>query len=343
MRITLYTVASLALIAFFGAFAYSINSGSYSTEIFSIHLTFPIAVWIIIPMVVLLIASIGHMMYYGLKIHFKLKRWIKDIDTLKDALYWAILKEPKKHRYLKHEMKDGAIILDSCHIEVDGSAEGLDDRFVRALEIVKDINNGQYVEIKDKKIRNSLSDNNPLIIKNNINQLHTSSEFVERVLRAKESYDKQIVDVALNLYFSQSTFDDALKYISMLDMENFYSMLDRVDGGEKIGLDEEMIQKYVTHLDFECEDFMRLSQTTMKKFAPNVNIMMFDAFRKETTKAEDAYICMLFEYEKVDDVTDFLEEQRDDEFSKYRALLELKRQNFHFKLEDFIDKDRVCS
>ncbi|MEA2028717.1 MAG: hypothetical protein U9N49_07050, partial [Campylobacterota bacterium] len=258
-------------------------------------------------------------------------------------LYWSILKEPKKHRYLKSEMKDGAAILDACHIDVDASAEGLDDRFVRALEIVRDINNGKYVEIKDKKIRNSLSSKNPLVIQNDINRLHSSSEFVESVLRAKESYDKSIVDTALNLYFSQATFDDALKYISMLSRENFNGMLDRVDKGEKIGLNEEMVQGYVKQMSFECEDYMRLSQTTMKKFAPNINITMFDHFRKEDSQAEDAYICMLFEYEKIEDANDFLEEQRDDEFTKYRALLELKRQNFHFKLEDFIDKDRVCS
>lgn len=343
MRITLYTVASLALIAFFGAFAHYINADKYSADLFGMHLTFPVALWIIIPMTVLLITSIAHMMYYGLRIHFKLKRWVKDTETLKDALYWSILKEPQKHRYIKHEMRDGASILDMCHIDVDGSAEGLDDRFVRALEIVKDINNGKYVEIKDKKIKNSLSANNPLVIQNNINRLHSSSEFVESVLRAKESYDKSIVDEALNLYFSNANFDDALKYISMLSKENFYAMLSRVDSGEKIGFTEENVLKYAQHLNFECEDYMRLSQTTMKKFAPNVNITLFDNFRKENSQAENAYLSMLFEYEKVEDINDFLDEQRDDEFTKYRALLELKRQNFHFKFEEFIDKDRVCN
>jgi hypothetical protein len=345
MRITLYFFASLLLITLVGALAYSINSSKYPVDMFGLHFTFPVAVWVIIPMLVLLAASVAHMMYYGLKIHFKLKRWVKDIDTLKDALYWAILKEPQKHKYLKHEMRDGAVILDSCHIDVDSSAEGLDDRFVRALEIVKDINNGQYVEIKDKKLRNVLSDNNPLMIQNTLNRLNVSSEFVETVLRSKESYDTTVVEQALSIFFQKATFSEALKYASLMQVKHLYMMLDRVDAGEKIGFDEIMVNKFVEALDFDCEDYMRLAQTTMKKFAPHVNISLFDSYRKDENigeKAENAYINMLFEYEKVEDIQDFLEEQRDDEYAKYRALLELKRQNFHFKLEDFIDKSRVC-
>ncbi|MBN2826259.1 MAG: hypothetical protein JXQ76_13090 [Campylobacterales bacterium] len=342
MRITLYTVAALTLIVFIGALAHYINPGSYGANLFGMHLDFPVAIWIVIPMMILLAASVTHMMYYGLKNHFKLRRWVKDTDTLKDALYWSILKEPHKHKYLKGEMKDGAKLLDGCHIEVNCSAEGLDKRFVGAMEMVKDIKNGNYVEIKDRKIKNSLSKNNPLIIQNEINRLQTSDEFVESVLRSRESYDKSIVDKALDIYFSKANFDNALKYISMLSMENFYKMLDRVDEGEKLGFNEEMIHKYVKHIEFECEDYMRLARTTMKKFAPNVNITLFDTLRKADEQAEHAYIYILFEYERMEDAQEFLEEQREEEFIKYRAMLELKRHNFPFKLEDFIDSDRAC-
>jgi len=342
MRITLYTVAALTLIVIMGAFAHYINPASYATNLFGMHLDFLVAIWVVIPMMILLVASVAHMMFYGLKNHFKLRRWVKDTDTLKDALYWSILKEPQRHRYLKTQMKDGAKILDGCHIEVNCSAEGLDNRFVGAMEIVKDIKNGNYVEIKDRKIKNALSKTNPLMIQNEINRLKISNEFVESVLRAKESYDKSIVDNALDIYFAKATFEEALKYISMLSKTNLYKMLDRIDEGEKIGLTQEIIEKYVKQMDFECEDYMRLAKTTTKKFAPNVNIALFDALRKQNEQAENAYIYLLFEYEKLEDAHEFLEEQNEDEFIKYRAMLELKHHNFPIKLEDLIDIDRVC-
>ena len=343
MRITLYIVASLALMALLGAFAYSITTESFTKELFGITFNLPIYVWVSVPMGILFITSLLHIMYYGTKLHFKARRWKKDMETLKDALYWSILKEPSKHKYIKDEMKDGASILDMCTIETNSSAEGLDDRFVRALEIVKDINSGKFVEIKDKNIKKRLSSTNPLIIQNTINRVNSDNSFVEEVLRSKESYDKSVVDSALDKFFSKATLEEALKYITLLDMDNFYKILDRVDGGEKLGFDENMIDKFVTALDFECEDYMRLSLTTTKKLKPLVNIALFNKYRQNSSKAENAYLWILFDYEKVEDIKEFLEEQRDNEFIKYRLLLELRANNHHFKLEDFIDKKSVCN
>jgi len=96
--------------------------------------------------------------------------------------------------------------------------------------------------------------------------------------------------------------------------------------------DEIMIDKFVTALDFECKDYMRLSITTTKLLKPYANIALFNKYRQKNSKAENAYIWILFEYEKVEDIKDFLEEQGDNEFVKYRALLELRNYNHHFKL-----------
>ncbi|SHO81690.1 Probable membrane protein Cj0124c [hydrothermal vent metagenome] len=343
MRITLYIVASLILMGILGGLAYSISTDEYTKQFFGITLNLPIYIWVSIPMVIIFITSLLHMIYYGTKLYFKAKRWNKDVETLKDALYWSILKQPTKHKYIKDDMKNSASILDMCSIETNGSAEGLDNRFVRALEIVKGINSGNYIEIKDKNIKKRLSSNNPLIIQNSINRLNSDDEFAEEVLRSKESFDKSVVDSALERFFTNANLENILKYITLLDMDNFYKILDRVDNGEKLGFNEEAIDKFVNALDFECEDYMRLSITTMKKLKPQVNIALFNKYRQNDTKAENAYICMLFDYERVEDVKEFLEEQKDNEFMKYRVLIELRDNNHRFKLEDFIDKKSVCN
>ena len=344
MRITLYIVASLTLIALIGGFVYStITPADYQTEIYGQSFNFPIAVWIMIPMLILLISSVFHIMYYGFKNHLKLKRWIKDTDTLKDALYWSILKEPKKKKYLKNDMKKCASILNISNVEVNGSAEGLDDKFVGVLDIVKDINLGKYIDLKEKKLNKVLSNNNPLVIQNNINRLNTSPEYIEEVLRSKEEHsDKEVLE-AVSLFIKTASFSEALKYVKLLTIEDFYILLDRVDAGEKITLEKEILDKFVEAFDFECEDYMRLSATTLNKFTPTDNIGLFNNYRKITEKAENAYLCILFDYERIEYIEEFLEEQRDDEFKRYRALLALRSSNYHFKLEDFIDKKTVCN
>jgi hypothetical protein len=344
MRITLYIIASLTLIAIVGGFVYStISPADYQTTIYGQSFNFPIAVWITIPMFILLVSSVLHMMYYGFKNHLKLKRWTKDTDTLKDALYWSILKEPKKKKYLKNDMKKCASILNISNIEVNGSAEGLDDKFVGVLDIVKDINLGKYIDLKEKKLKKILSNDNPLVVQNNINRLKVSPEYIEEILRSKEVHSDKVVSEAVSLFIKTASFSDALKYVKLLTIKDFYLMLDRVDSGEKMNFEKDILDKFVAAFKFECEDYMRLSLTTLNKFTPTDNIGLFNKYRKNTEKAENAYLCILFDYERIEYIEEFLEEQRDDEFKRYRALLALRNSNYHFKLEDFIDKQTVCN
>ncbi|HHE05736.1 MAG TPA: hypothetical protein ENK90_01270, partial [Epsilonproteobacteria bacterium] len=60
-------------------------------------------------------------------------------------------------------------------------------------------------------------------------------------------------------------------------------------------------------------------------------------------KAQNAYLYLLFEYELIDQVGTFLEEQEKNEFVKFRALYQLKRENAKYKLEDIIDIHSVCA
>ena len=82
MKLGLYIFASLALIAIIGAVAYTINPNYYSVEVLGISFNFPVALWVILPMVLLFLFTLGHMLIYGLKNYFKLKKWKKDADSL---------------------------------------------------------------------------------------------------------------------------------------------------------------------------------------------------------------------------------------------------------------------
>ena len=81
MRLGLYIFAALTLGAIIGALTYTINPNNYLVEILGINFNFPVAVWVVLPMFVLLIFTIIHMLFYSLKSYFKLKKWQKDAAT----------------------------------------------------------------------------------------------------------------------------------------------------------------------------------------------------------------------------------------------------------------------
>ena len=75
MRLGLYILASIVLMAMVGVFIYTINPNDYSNNFFGVYISMPVAVWVMLPMFLLMLASLVHMMFYGAKNFFKFKRW----------------------------------------------------------------------------------------------------------------------------------------------------------------------------------------------------------------------------------------------------------------------------
>ena len=82
---------------------------------------------------------------------------------------------------------------------------------------------------------------------------------------------------------------------------------------------------------------------TKKYFNPEENLTLFRSYQIENPKAQNAYIYLLFEYELLEQVAIYLNEQEDHEFIKFRALWQLKQEHTKYKLEDIIDIDSVCN
>ena len=82
---------------------------------------------------------------------------------------------------------------------------------------------------------------------------------------------------------------------------------------------------------------------TKKYFNPEENLTLFRGYQLDNPKAQNAYLYLLFEYELLDQVAIYLNEQEEHEFIKFRALWELKQEHTKYKLEDIIDIQTVCN
>ena len=343
MRVGLYIFAALTLTVIIGAFAYTINSNSYLVEMMGINLNFPIAVWVVLPMLVLLAFTIVHMLFYSLKSYFKLKKWQKDASTLGDALYWSLLNEPKEQKYSISEIGDSALLLGKSSIAVSDNVEGLNPRLARVVNIIAKIKNGEYIDLKEHKLAKVFSEGNPILIQNRLNRLETEGEFVEEVMKSSEKFSKTVQAQALEIFARKETFYKARKYAKIFDVKNFQVMLDRVNREEDMGLNSEILNEFVEGLKLSCADFMKIVDVTKKQFAPDENLALFKGYQEKYPKAQNAYLYLLFEYELLDEVAAYLDEQGEGEFIKFRALYELKKEHKGYKIADLIDINSVCN
>lgn len=343
MRIGLYAFASLALIGLIAAFAYTVNPGNFVYEIAGINLNFPIALWIAIPMLILLVMTIFHMIYHGTKSFFAKRKWIRDANELQDALYWSLLKEPKAHHFSIPEIKSGAALLSVSSLDILDSTEGLSEKLGKTINWVKKIQEGEYIDLKEKKVAKFLSASNPLVVRNTLNRLEQNSEFSESVLLSKEEYTPEVVSHAIETLASKETLFKMRKFAKMLDGTHLAKVLERADAGEDVGLTADNVDFLTQNIDLACADYMRLARSTIKKLTPDENLTLFKKFAQEKESAQNAYLYLLFQYEMLDEVKAYLEESDEDEFKPFRALYILKKGKYNYRVSDIISSANVCN
>jgi hypothetical protein len=342
MRLGLYIFAALTLGAIIGAVTYTINPNNYLVEIMGINFNFPVAVWVVLPMVALLLFTVIHMVFYSLKGYFKLKKWQRDAATLDDALYWSLVNEPKEQKYAMEEIKSSAVLLGKSSLNILDSVEGLNPRLTKVVNILNKIKNGEYVDLKEQKMAKVFNEGNPHLVQNRLNRLESDSEFVEDVMKSSSQYSDLVRAQALEIFARKETFYKARKYAKIFDVKNFKVMLSRANFEEDMGLNSEILNDFMNVLKLSCADFVEIANVTKKQFAPDENLSLFKRYQAENTKAQNAYLYLLFEYELLDEAHAYLDEQDENEFIKFRALYELKKEHKKFKLEDLIDTDAIC-
>ncbi|CAA6813718.1 MAG: Unknown protein [uncultured Sulfurovum sp.] len=344
MRLGLYFIASIILMVIVGIFVFTINPDYYSISKFGFTINIPIAVWIVLPMLALMIASAVHMMFYGTKNFFKFKKWEKDTASLDDALYWSLLNEPKAHKFNLPILKQTVSLLDVASVKVDGAVDDISDKLRGALTLVSEINRGEYVDLKAHKLDRVLSAKNPLVVKNLMNRLAKEHTFAEEVLQSKGSYEPHIFAEALKIFSSETTFPKAKKYIDLYDKENFFVLLTRIKGEDNLGLTKDLLDDFIVALEekLRCADYLRIATFMMHELSPDENLRLWSQYEKKYSDAQVAYLYLLFDYEMIDKAGDYLREHGENDFKRFRALFDLKQEHKKYKITDLMNIRHIC-
>lgn len=343
MRLGLYIFATLALMAIVAVFTYTVNPNHYTVEMMGINFSFPVAVWIVSPMALLLIFTLVHMFFYGLKNYFMLKKWQKDTNTLEDALYWSLVNEPKEQKYGIDALGSSALLLGKATLTASDNVEGLTPRLSRVVNIIQKIKNGEYVDFKVEKMAKVFNTGNPILIQNSLNRLKSDDKFIEDVIKSTSEYSEIVQAEALEIFARKENFLKARKYAKVFDVKNFLVMLERVSTKDNLELSSEILTDFVHVLDLGCQDFIKIALVTKKYFNPEENLALFRNYQLENEKAQNAYLYLLFDYELLDQAGIYLNEHEEGDFIRFRALHELKTQHNKYQLEDIIDIHSICN
>ena len=223
MRLGLYTFAALAFVGLVVGFAYTLAPQNYVLDIAGFHLELPVAIWIGLPLLLLVLMTVLHLFYYGTRNYFARRKWQRDAEGMQDAFYWSLIGEPKSHNYAIPNIRMGASLLSVATLELRGLPEDLSPKLARTVAWIRQIYNGEYVDLTEKKVERFLSKENPLLIQNQLNRLGQDPEFADKILRDKGEYAEECIREALKVALQKDTFFKLKKYLRMT-IFNFFQI-----------------------------------------------------------------------------------------------------------------------
>lgn len=339
MYIKRYTIAALILMASVGAFVYTyITQETRSIDLFGIPLpALSIAIWVMVPIFVLYVASVLHMSFYSFLGSMSLRKYEKDYDKIIDTIVETYLGEKSRsHTFQTDRYSLLGKLLENTTIFPIGNVIGLtkNEKIDGVLKIIDNIKNG---EVADLKLYNLLKDNE-LVIQNERNKYKKGILKTEDILSNRTKYADVLREEAYIDYVKTASIFNLLKYKALLSKDSLYIILTRVNADEyTLEIKNEELLPLIKSLDLNAADFIKLSATiSTGDMIPEQRIKLFEMLSDENEDATDAYLYTLFDLEMLAPVDSILDNSLDKEYQNFKAYRALKLCNKNFSIELFV-------
>ncbi|MGA1931939.1 hypothetical protein ACH5BF_04390 [Arcobacter sp. YIC-464] len=327
-----YVVFSVIFIIAVYGYVFSLELGNYKVTVLDIALTLPVAVWIIVPMALLFIATIGHIVFYGLLNVFKQRAIDKDHETMINMIKSNLLEKSFNKRFKTKGFRNLSSILNQFQFSVkDKTFSSTDEELNNVVAAIQDINAGKHVVDKNVKFSEVSSITN----RNLINKVNEQPDFAVDVVKKSENYSDNVVKAAFEKVLEDKSMTTVKKIYKNIKLDKHLAkrLFEKDAANNEFGFTSEEILKIVKDLDYTKEDYMSLAKNYEAILQPDQIIDLFEKLSSEIDEATSAYLHVLFEYEMIDKVRDVIAPTADDEFTAFKALLELKDAGKHYDLE----------
>lgn len=327
-----YIVFSIIFIVAVYGYAYSLELGEYKITVLDISLNLPVAVWIITPLVLLFIATVGHILFYGLINVFKARAVVKDHELMINMIKSNLLGKLNNKRFKTKGFKTLSNILSQFNLSVKNDTfSSSDEELNKIVANIQDVRNGKY--INDKVIK--FSETSDLANLNLLNKINEQVDFAVEVVKKPENYSSNVVKHAFENVLDQKTMTTVKKLYKNIKLDKYLAkkLFEKDAANNEFGFTAEEILKIVKDLDYKSEDYMDLAKNYESILQPDQIIALFEKLSSELEDAMPAYLHVLFEYEMIEKVKELISTTSENEFTAFKALLDLKEAGKHYNLD----------
>lgn len=325
----------MALVGWY-VYAY-VTQESIGIELFGVVLpSLSIAIWVLVPLVILYIASVFHMSFYSMLGSFKLRRYEKDYDKVIDAIVDAYLSKAERNHTFKtprYQLLGGLLDNTTLFLKGEVSPTTDNDKINDVIKAVDAIKSGEVVELKPYNLKIE----NPLVVQNERNRYKKGDVSSEDILSHSNKYAKELCEEVYADFVKTRSINSIEKYKEFLTKDSLLAILSRINADENnIEISNELIISLMNDLDLGMGDYIDISIAVSQGMIPEQRMKLFEILSSEKEEAMDAYLYTLYDLEMLAPANDILDISQSDEYQNFKAYRALKECNKHFSIKLFI-------
>ena len=337
MTLKFYTLFTLLFVVLLGNFVYFfITTQTVALDIFGIHFTaYPVAIWVTAPLLLFYVINVVLMSVTNIQAYFRLRNYERDFEKLKDAFYNAYLNKERKYEYKTDRYRLLGNLVASTQMTPKPNAVIEDSPKIQA--VFSEVEKLQAGEVADLK-RFSLSKDNPLMIQNAKNRLHSDAPTPEKILNQPSNYDDATKKEAYASYAQTADLQGILKYKEFVSIRSLLQIILRVNAKEhalELTLDDILTLSRSVTQDINALGFIEIATAVRSVLIPEDRIKLFGTLAEEGFEVSEASIYTLLDLEMVDKAREMLENFGDDDFPKFRAFIALKDADYSCSIDLF--------
>jgi hypothetical protein len=121
-------------------------------------------------------------------------------------------------------------------------------------------------------------------------------------------------------------------------------LLSRITKEDDLGLTKDILDKFIVALESKliCGDYLKIATLMMNELSPDENLKLWREYENKYADAQIAYLYLLFDYEMIEKAGEYLEEQDEKDFIRFRALFDLKQEHKKYKITDMMNIRHIC-
>ncbi len=338
MHLKKYTVAAFILIVVVGWYVYAfITQDSASIELFGLALPpLSIAILVVLPMVILYIASLLHMLFYSLMGILKLRKYEKDHEKMVESIVDAYLgKENRSHSFKTQKYKllgslvDNATIFPTAELNSEVENKKIND----VLALINSIKNGEVVDLR----KHSLSSSNALVIQNDRNRYKKGVLSADDILSSQNRYDISLQKEVYTDFVKKAPLNMIEKYKKAITKESLFEILSRVNADvNTLVISNDSLIALFKDLKLSSKEYIEASKKLSKSMLPEQRMKLFETLSNENELTMEAYLFTLFDLEMLTPAKEILDASQNGDYAQFKAYSSLKECGKHFNINIFI-------